>query len=207
GRDGKIVRVMQPQHAFDRRIWISGYLNLLERRFDAWTAAPVVSQTYVQAYQEALRRREVLDGMSIAYILEAAPTGVVARHNTNAFPLAFFRDDSGRIFRPATLAFTTSAAMIALDAPADGTLVGTQQNAPGWSGAADHRPAAALRGNLFHVVQIKNGHHDIVWRYHPRGFLIGSVLTTLMIARMLLSKKFVKRMWHKKNFESDAEFA
>jgi hypothetical protein len=207
GRDGKIVRFMQPQRAFDRRIWISGYLNLLERRFDAWTAAPVVSQTYVEAYESALRRRDALDGMSIAYVLEAAPTGVVARHNTGAFPLAFFRDDAGRMFRPAVLAFTTSAVLIGLDAPSDGTIVVTQQNASGWSVEVDHQPATQQSGNLFRAVRITRGHHEVIWGYHPRAFTIGSVLTMLMIVRMLLSKKNVKRLRHKKSFDRDAEFA
>ena len=207
GRDGKIVRQDQPQREFDRRIWISGYLNLLERRFDAWTAAPVVSQSYVRAYEAALHRRDALDGMSIAYILESTPNGIVARHNSGAFPLAFFRDDAGRVFRPAILAFTTRAVLIALDAPSDGTIVVTQQNAGGWSVEIDHQPAIAQNGNLFREVRISRGHHEVVWSYHPRAFTIGSVLTMLMLARMLLSKKIVKRMRHKKNFERDAEFA
>src|SRR5436190_11043446 len=176
GRDGKIVRLMQPQRAFDRGIWISGYLNLLERRFDAWTAAPVVSQAYVTAYETALRRRDVLDSMSIAYILESTPTGVAVEHNTGAFPLAFFRDDAGRLYRPAILAFTTKAVLIALDAPGDGTLVVTQQSASGWSVEVDHQPAAAQNEKFFRAVRITRGHHEVVWRYHPRAFLIGSVL-------------------------------
>src|SRR5437588_739361 len=63
GRDGKIARSMQPNRAFDRRVWISGYLNLFERRFDAWTAAPVVSQSYINVYAAAFRRRDVLNSM------------------------------------------------------------------------------------------------------------------------------------------------
>ena len=207
GRDGKIIRLAQPERAFDRRVWISGYLNLFERRFDSWTAAPVVSQKYLQAYESALGRRDVLDGMSIAYILEKSGTGIVARHNNAAYPLAFFRDDSGRVFRPPVLAFTSRAVFIALDAPSDGTIVVTQQNASGWSVDVDHREAAQQPIGIFRAVRVPRGHHEIIWRYHPRAFAIGSALTILAIARMLLSKNFVKRRWHKKSFDRDAEFA
>ena len=207
GRDGKIIRQNEPERAFDRRAWIAGYLNLFERRFDAWTAAPVVAQSYIQAYETALRRRDVLDGMSIAYILEATPRGVVAKHNLAAFPLAFFRDDGGHLFRPAALAFTTSAVFVILDAPSDGTVIVTQRDAPGWSVEIDHRAANAQRIGLFRGVRVTRGHHEIVWRYHPRSFSIGIALTILAMARMLLSKKFVKRMWHKKNFDDEEEFA
>ena len=207
GRDGKIMRLNEPQRAFDRRAWIAGYLNLFERRFDAWTAAPVVAQSYIQAYETALRRRDVLDGMSIAYLLESTPRGMVAKHNLEAFPLAFFRDASGRLFRPAALAFTTSAVFIILDAPGDGTVVVTQRDAPGWSVEIDHRDATEQRIGIFRAVRVGRGHHEIVWRYHPRSFAIGIALTILAIARMLLSKNFVKRKRHKKNFHGDAEFA
>jgi hypothetical protein len=207
GRDGKIVRLNEPERAFDRRAWIAGYLNLFERRFDAWTAAPVVSRSYTEAYETALRRRDVLDGMSIAYILESTPRGMVAKRNPGAFPLAFFRDGGGNLFRPAALAFTSSAVFVILDAPGDGTLVVTQRDAPGWSVEVDHRAVVAQPIGLFRAVHVTRGHHEIVWRYHPRSFAIGIALTILAIARMLLSKKFVKRKWHKKNFDRDAEFA
>src|SRR5205814_186985 len=49
GRDGKIGRIMPPKlSTIDRRAWIAGYLNLFEHRFDAWTAAPVVSESYTR---------------------------------------------------------------------------------------------------------------------------------------------------------------
>jgi hypothetical protein len=207
GRDGKIIRLRQPERAFDRRVWVSGYLNLLERRFDSWTAAPVVAQSYIEAYESALKRRDVLDGMSIAYVLEPAAGGVVARRNNSAYPLAFFRDDRGNLFRPPVLAFTTRAVFIALDAPSDGTVIVTQQNASGWSVEVDRREAAQQRIGIFRAVRVTRGHHEIIWMYHPRAFAIGSALTILAIARMFLSKKIVKGKRHKKNFDRDAEFA
>ena len=207
GRDGKIARSMQPNRAFDRRVWISGYLNLFERRFDAWTAAPVVSQSYINVYAAAFRRRDVLNSMSIAYVLTATSRGVVAERNPSAFPLAYFRDAAGRIFRPASLAFTTSALFVVLDAPSNGLVVATQQDAPGWSVQIDGKIATPLRDGVFRAVRVTRGHHEIAWRYRPRAFMIGSALTILALARMLLSEKFVKRKWHGKNFDRDSKFS
>ena len=207
GRDGKILRVSQPQRTFDRRAWISGYLNLLERRFDAWTAAPAVSRSYLKMYETALRRRDVLDAMSIAYVLSPSGRGVVVRRNTTALPLAFFRDSGGRIIRPSSLAFTTNAVFVVIDAPSDGVVVVTQQEAPGWSVEIDGKAAAPQREGVFRAVRVNRGHHQIVWRDRPRAFMIGSALTILAIARMLLSKNFVKRKWHKKFFSRDSKFS
>jgi len=202
GRDGKIARLMQPERAFDRKVWISGYLNLFERRFDAWTAAPVISESYLLLYESALRRRDVLDSMSIAYLLTAVPRGIVAQRNPTAFPLAYFRDARGQIFRPSSLAFTTNALYVVVDAPSDGVVVATQQDAPGWDVDVDAKAATKQREGVFRAVRVTRGHHQIVWRYRPRSFVIGAALTILAIVRMLLSKNFVKRKWARKNFSS-----
>src|SRR5437667_2322393 len=58
GRDAKFVRVGFGQFQLaNRRAWIAGYLNLLERRFDAWTAAPMGSIEYTEAYEAAMMER------------------------------------------------------------------------------------------------------------------------------------------------------
>ena len=201
GRGGKIIRIGQPVRAFDREAWISGYLNLFERRFDAWTAAPVLSESYLREYERALRDPRALNEASIEYILQRGPRGIVVEQNPYACPLAYFRDTAGKLCAPAVLAFSTSGVFIAIDAPADGTLIVTQQNASGWSVTIDRAPAIALREGVFRAVHVTRGHHEIVWRYHPRAFWIGVALTIIGIARMLLQKFFVKRQWHKKTFE------
>jgi len=206
GRDGKIVRIMQPHQGFDRRVWISGYLNLFDRRFDAWTAAPLVSEAYTKAYESALGRRDLLDAMSIAYILSPDRRGVVVHRNGGALPMAYWRDGSGHILRATSLAFTTSAVHVVIDAPADGIVVLTQQAAAGWDVEIDGKNAAWQRDGVFRAVRVSRGHHAITWRYHPRALMIGSALTIIAVARMLLSRKFVKRKWHEKNFEVDAKF-
>jgi hypothetical protein len=54
---------------------------------------------------------------------------------------------------------------------------------------------------------VNSGHHAITWRYHPRALMFGSVLTIVAFARMLLSRNFVKRIWHKKNFDRELKIS
>ncbi len=220
GRDGKILRLLGDRFqkpSFDRRAWISGYLNLFGRRFDAWTAAPVVSQRYTDAYRSALARPDRLDALSIEYVLanrRIAALPVVARagevlvhRNAAALPLAYWRDGAGHVLRAGALAFTTSAMHVVVDAPRDGVVIVTQQNANGWEVEIDGAPARAEADGMFCAVRVRGGHHAITWRYRPRAFFIGSALTMLAIARMLLSSKFVKRKWHESFFVAQKNFA
>ncbi|HUJ13193.1 MAG TPA: hypothetical protein VL284_05310 [Thermoanaerobaculia bacterium] len=207
GRGGKIIRIRQPERGFDRAAWISGYLNLFERRYDAWTAAPVISESYLRAYETALRDRRALDAMSIEFVIERGPRGMIVERNPETYPLAYFRDASGRITAPSSLAFTTSGVFMNIDALSDGVVVVTQQNAQGWDVDVDRAAAMAERDGVFRAVRVTRGHHEIVWRYHPRSFAIGIALTILGCARMLLEKFFVKREWHKKLFSRRREFS
>lgn len=61
----------------NRHSWISGYLNLYERRFDAYTAAPVVAQDYQRFYAGLLTGRSwfLLDSASIGHVLTARKLG------------------------------------------------------------------------------------------------------------------------------------
>ncbi len=194
GRDGKIAREMPAQlSTLDRRAWIAGYLNLFEHRFDAWTAAPVVSESYTRAYVDAMNHRDLLDRASIAYIFTLDSGRVGVSHNPKAFPMAYWRDSSGRAVGASLLAFATSAVHVVIDAPAEGRVVVTQQLASGWSVEVDGLAANAERDGVFRAVRVRGGHHAITWRYHPRSFAIGITLTLFAILRMLLSSSFVKR--------------
>ena len=194
GRDGKIARMMPPEMVgFDRRAWIAGYLNLFDHRFDAWTAAPMVSQSYTHAYVDAFRHHDLLDRMSIAYILVNTPGGVVTHRNSTALPMAYFRDAAGHIGSATLLACTTSAVHVWIVAPSDGIVVVTQQDAPGWSVEVDGVEASGERDGVFRAVRVRRGNHKISWRYRPASLMIGSALTIIAIARMLLWRSFVKR--------------
>lgn len=207
GRDGKILRVDQPQRGFNRRIWISGYLNLFEHRFDAWTAAPLVSEAYTKAYATALHGRDQLNAMAVRYILSPSRGGVTVHRNPEALPMAYWRGASGQIVRASSLAFSTSAVHVVIDAPSDGVVVLTQQAAASWDVEVDGARAAALRDGVFRAVKVNSGHHAIAWRYHPRALMVGMAFTVLALTRMLLSRNFVKRKWHKKNFEAASKIS
>ena len=174
--------------------------NLFEHRFDAWTAAPVVSESYTRAYIAAMSNRDLLNRASIAYIvtLENGRVGVV--RNPTAFPMAYWRDSTGRIGQASVLACTTSSVFVTIDAPADGLVVVTQQLASGWSVEVDGVAANAERDGVFRAVRVRGGPHAITWRYRPRSIAIGIALTLIAILRMLLSQKFVKRSGTKNIF-------
>jgi hypothetical protein len=187
GRDAKLVRLGDPLLiATNRRAWIGGYLNLYERRFDAWTAAPLVSRRYEELYERAINDRSlsVLSSMSVGYLITE---GGVFR-NLRARPLAY-AGNAG----PSALAFGPSFVHVVIELPAPAALIVTQQRSPGWSVDVDGRRAAAVEGGDFLAVQLPSGKHDVLWRYRSVPLIFGAALTLLALARMLLPKKFVKR--------------
>jgi hypothetical protein len=219
GRDGKIARLTGGRSQlprFDRSAWISGYLNLVDRRFDAWTAAPLISQRYTAAYEAALQNRRQLDAMSIGYVLAAeripalqpiaGTAGVIVHRNPTALPLAYWTDGGRAVVQARRLLFSTRTAHIDVDAPANGLVVVSQQSAPGWEVDVDGSRATPQRSGVFRAVRVNAGHHAITWRYRPRSLMIGSVMSIIAIARMLLSSRFVKRKWQKKISSHDEDF-
>lgn len=213
GRDAKIVRLTSGRSrlpSFDRRAWIAGYLNLFDRRFDAWTAAPLVSKRYATFYEGALGRRDLLNDMSAGYVLASeripslpmlARAGDVTVHlNAQAKPMAYWRDAAGHTAAVKMLAVTTSAAHVTVEAPADGEVVLTQQDAPGWSVSIDDRAVVPSAAGVFRAARVSAGHHEINWRYRPPLFLVGAALSALAVMRLLLSRRFVKSSTHKKIF-------
>jgi hypothetical protein len=204
-RDGKLIRLMSvpiEKRVFDRHAWISGYLNLFERRFDAWTAAPAVSRRYVATYATALARREQFDALGVKWAISDRIVGgltLIARwrdvllyRNDSMRPLAYWRGDDGRVVPVTLLAFKSSAVNVEVNAPADGTLIVSQQSASGWRVFVDGQRADAVSDQDFRAVRITKGPHAVEWRYRPTSFVAGVVLTLVAILRMLLSKIFVK---------------
>jgi len=205
GRDAKIVRV-DMKRDFDRDAWIAGYLNLYDRRFDAWTAAPIVSQRYATIYQSALAHRDVaaLDALSAGYVVAPGALsafqplmtlrGAFIHRNPGACSLAYIRDDAThRMSQVSSLAFTSSSVFIDLVAPFDGEVVVTQQAAPGWSVTVDGMAATPHETSVFRAVHVLRGHHDIKWTYRPLPLIIGAIITLSALVRLLLSPLFVKR--------------
>jgi hypothetical protein len=204
GRDSKIVRIDMSSDR-DRDGWILGYLNLYQRRFDTWTAAPVVSQRYAETIEPAIAegRLPTFNAVSAGYIVApralvafppiASRPGVVIHRNIHAMPLAYFQDASHRITPVSTLAFTTSSVFIDVDAPSAGDVVITQQMSNGWRVEVDGVRAAANQYALFRTVSVGAGHHAVKWIYRPASLLAGAILTMIALAYLLFSRWFVKR--------------
>ena len=195
GRDAKLIRVgFEQAKNLDRRAWIGGYLNLYDRRFDAWTAAPLASAAYTRAYEAATSppRMDLINAMSCGYVLTAPAGKVMVRRNPRALPMTVLRAVDGRLAPARWLAFTSSAMYVGVDAPFDGTLVVTQQFAPGWIVTIDGQDAEAFRDGVFRALRVKRGHHEIVWRYRPLSLIVGACVTLLTLLRLLLSIIFVK---------------
>lgn len=210
GRDAKIIRVgLEQAKDIDGRAWIAGYLNLYDRRFDAWTAAPLASAAYTRAYEAAMSppRMDRINAMSCGYVL-TAPTGkVMVRRNLRALPMSILRAADGRMAPATWLAFTSSAMYVGVDAPFDATLIVTQQFAPGWRATIDGEDAETFRDGVFRALRVKRGHHEIAWRYRPLSLIVGACVTLLALLRLLLSMIFVKSSRQEKNFSASLKFA
>ena len=75
-RDGSLMRV-RDRRSGDRTAWIAGYRNLYHRRFDAWTAAPVVGDRYERLYNAvvAQHRFDLFQFLSVGYVLSDLDLG------------------------------------------------------------------------------------------------------------------------------------
>ncbi|MEA2329239.1 MAG: hypothetical protein QOE68_4198 [Thermoanaerobaculia bacterium] len=218
GRDSKMVRIGMLNNR-NREPWILGYLNLYQRRFDTWTASPVIVQRYADVIRPAIVHGNLpaLNDISAGYILAprtlaafpalAAAPGVVVHRNVGAKPLAYFRDAAQRIIAVKTLAFTPSAVFIDVDAPSAGEVIVTQQMSSGWRVEVDGARAAANESALFRTVHVGAGHHAVKWIYRPASLLAGAILTMIAIVRLLFSRWFVKRGAREKFLREDSRIA
>lgn len=205
GADAKFLRAgtVDARH---RTAWISGYLNLYDRRFDAFTAAPVVSNAYVRVHRGLLESptREELARKGIGWVVtrhELAPAfekaaraqNVTVYRNQLILPMAFLTTRAPLTVHPARLRLDTSHVRVSVDAPQEGLLVVLQQRAPGWRVSIDGVETREFAVDaLFRGVQVTRGHHEIVWTYRPRSLFLGAIVTALTLLAMTL-RRFVKR--------------
>ncbi|HEX2059651.1 MAG TPA: YfhO family protein, partial [Thermoanaerobaculia bacterium] len=217
GTFGKVLRFGQPE-AGQRALWIAGYLNLYERRFDAFTAAPLSSAAYVRLYREVLSKPTVaaFANAGVVHILTryALPApwfpveqhgGVYAFRNLEAIPMAAHFAPGSPVVRRARWELDTRHARITVNAPADGVVVLRQQAARGWRVTVDGVPAEPLViDGLFRGVDVKKGRHEIVWTYDPPSFRIGAGMTlvTLLAMQIAVFVKWSRARAKKKNFSS-----
>jgi hypothetical protein len=206
GRDAKMLRIDEPR-SYERNAWISGYLNLYDRRFDVLTPAPILSQRYAGRLVSAEARSSEFDALSVGYYLAprtlaglqpvATFHGVVVHRSWTGFPLAYSRDDiSHRITPVRSLAFTPSAVFMDVDMAGDGVVTLSQLSAPGWRVAIDGKAATPHGDSLFREVHVARGRHAIAWTYRPLSLMIGAVLTLMALVSLLSSREFVKRVTH-----------
>jgi hypothetical protein len=185
GRDAKLLRVGAPRGAQ----WIAGYLNLYDRRFDAWTAAPVTSQRSTELYERAQSgARDALDALPVGYVFTAQSVNrLLALRNGAALPMARLHTRDGRIVPARIAVIDTSHATVVVDAPAPGTLVLTQQDAPGWSVSVDgnERPKRVAM-NVFLAVDVEDGRHTVVWRYRAPLRVAGAFVTVITSALLIV---------------------
>jgi hypothetical protein len=235
GRGAKIIRLSERPPA-QRAAWIAGYLNLYQRRFDAYTAAPLATAKYMRLYNSALTpgRVDLLNRIAVGFVLSDRPVralepigaarGVTVYLNRNASPMATFwtRVESSAaaadapapfwtlrvaepidprfataqpsISSPSFLSLDTRHARVVVDAPADGVLLLTQQDSPGWRVFVDGAEARKLTAyGVFRAVEVPRGRHEVVWRYRPLSFWAGAAVTIVtLIALSLQLASFVK---------------
>lgn len=212
-RDGYFIRLTSAAF-IDRGAWIDGYINLLDRRFDATTPAPVTNARYNDVYARAVDSKTLqgLAMMSVRYVLAEHLTppfipiesthGVTAYLNRRALPIAYFRSDAGRYGPIDFLSIGTSFARISVDAAAPGLVVITQQDAPGWEVSVDgKRTRVTTRiDGVFRAVHVGSGRHAIEWTYRPLSLRVGAAISLLALVwlsfgarAMRPARAFVKR--------------
>jgi hypothetical protein len=201
GADAKFLRAGTPD-AGRRTAWIAGYLNLYDRRFDAFTAAPVASDAYLRVHRALLENptREELARKGIGWVLTthalapafapaARTEGVTVYRNRTLLPMAFLTTRSPLSVHPARARYDTSHVRVTVDAPKEGVLVVLQQRAPGWRVTIDGIEAREFAvDGLFRGVQLTRGTHEVVWTYRPRSLFFGAAVTLITLLFM-----FVKR--------------
>jgi hypothetical protein len=203
GGDLKFLRVgeIEPLH---RTAWISGYLNLYERRFDVSTAAPVVSDAYARMYSQLLEHpsHALLDRVSAGWLLSkldlthsftraGSVGGVSLFRNPQAWPLAVLVD--GRVIRGVMVELDTQRARVVVDAERPSFVMLTQQHARGWTMTFDgERVDDAVAYEIFRGFRVPRGHHELLWTYRPPYLASGALLTFVTLLSLQLSV-FVKR--------------
>lgn len=211
GAGTKFLRVGEAD-ARHRVAWISGYLNLYDRRFDAFTAAPLISARYAQLHRALLeeRSRERLAKTGIGYVLTrhdlpdpfrpvSRAGGVIVYGTGEAWPMAVYVGDASRTVAPAEWSLDTSHARLIVDAPEDGRLVLLQQWWPGWRVEVDGRKASPIPvDGIFRGVELPRGRHEVVWTYLPSSLVLGAACSLATLAAMQISA-FVKRSRDRKS--------
>ncbi|HUP49193.1 MAG TPA: hypothetical protein VNA04_10430 [Thermoanaerobaculia bacterium] len=105
---------------------------------------------------------------------------------------------AGRQIEVERLVIDTRSARAVVNAPEEGVLVLTQQDAPGWRVSVDgEEREKLLAGGVFRAVLVPPGRHEIVWRWKPSSLRAGMIVT-ILAALSLQTSAFVKRFRRRK---------
>ena len=205
GADSKLLRVgrVDPRK---RAEWIVGYLNLYDRRFDAFTAAPAIAKEYVRRHRELLDAptRQELARRGIGWVVTsydlssafepvARHDGVTLYRNRPTLPTAVLMTRAPLRVIALPVRMESSRVTVTVDAPREGLIVLHQQLAPGWRVLVDGVEARQVPiHGLFRGVQVTRGQHEILWKYRAPGLVAGAVMTMFSLIALTLSS-FVKR--------------
>jgi hypothetical protein len=202
GARTKIVRVDPEPGA--RLASMAGYLNLYQHRFDAFSASPVMSWSYLSHYLAVQDNptRERLDAFAIGYVLTGRDLGppftsVARKHDARVYAIPNARAmavciSDGRT-QPLALEMSSAHARVTVDAARPCTVALSQQDAPGWTVTVDGAPAEKrVFAEVFRAVDVPAGRHEVLWRYRPVTFVAGAVMTLVTLFLLTLSL-FVKR--------------
>jgi hypothetical protein len=189
-----------------REAWIAGYLNLYDRRFDAFTPAPLVVDRYLRYHQSLVKKPFYGDlaagaiGFTLTrfelpppFVPIARDHGVIVYRSDYPAPMAVHISREPLGMRRAEWSVDTSTARVSVDAPHDGVLVLRQQAASGWRATIDGKPSPSLViDGVYRGVNLSRGRHEVVWTYRPNSLLFGAAMTLITLASLQVLV-FVKR--------------
>ncbi len=195
GRNTKILQIYgnEPLLSGGRAAWLSGYLNLYDRRFEASTPAPLAPRAYTHVWTAAQSNFQLLRMMGVGYVLVSSEMpqpfklvtrvgGVLTYRVPSPFPMAFLRTAAGKIEAPRALSLDASRARVRMASATGGLLVLTQNDVRGWRVSVDGRPAEKkLYLGTFRSVEVPAGTHEITWVYQPVSLLAGALLTLVAL--------------------------
>jgi hypothetical protein len=134
---------------------------------------------------------------------EDALRATIAGAERDVVPVSGGRARSGGANAPASaavgfIAMDARHARVVVEAPDDGIVLITQQDAPGWRVYVDGKESEKLNAyGVFRAVSISRGRRDVRWEYTPRSLHFGAAMT-IVTALLIQLSAFVKRSEHRK---------
>lgn len=127
GEESKILRIGTP--AFGARSWwVLGYLNLYDRRYDVFTAAPLVDNRYYATYLEAVGgpKGQLLAFLPVGWVISDRALGPPMQFVTGGPQVALYRH---RNYRPMAAVWTRVRSEASADAALRAMIDGRSRDA------------------------------------------------------------------------------